>query len=99
MTKQYKVTLDVQERAWDAVHPIVREVFTEAEDYTITPGDGDERLNISFMFAFDGGHVEAHNFVVEHIREGCEARGIESKDIFVSVADVDSGAIYLKHLI
>lgn len=98
MMKQYKVTLDVQERAWDTIYRIAREVFDEAEDYTITPGDGDERVDVSFMFAFDGGHVESHNFVVEHIREGCEARGIESKDIFVSVADVDSGEIYLKHL-
>lgn len=98
MMKQYKVTLDVQERAWDTIYRIAREVFDEAEDYTIAPGDGDERLNISFILAFDGGHVEAHNFVVEHIQEGCEARSIENKDIFVSVADVDTGAIYLKHI-
>lgn len=99
MEKQYRITLDVQEQAWDTAYPIAREAFDEAKDFTILPGDGDERVGVAFMLTFEGDHLEAHNFVVEHIQEGCEARSIENKDIFVSVADVDTGAIYLKHLV
>lgn len=98
MAKQYRITLDLQEKAWDTAYPISREAFDKAKDFTITPGEGDERVNISFMLTFEGDHLEAYNFVVERILEGFEARGIADKDIFVSVADVDTGAINLKHI-
>lgn len=99
MEKQYRITLDVQEKAWDSAYPIAREAFDKAKDFTIIPGDGGERVGVAFMLTFDGEHLEAYNFVVESILEGYEARCIADKDIFVSVADVDTGAINLKHLV
>ena len=95
--KPYKVTFDISEQARDTAYQVAREAFPQGSDFTVEAGD-EGRVNVSFEIDSDDDHNQAHKLVAERTLEQYEKRGIDTKDIFISVADhTDTGAIYLVH--